>query len=182
MKNIFFNYKSQNAFDHQSSVLKNVSKFDQNSKKSDILKSSTTAFLKANLKGYSSDHEFSNYIFYTNWSKSKSLQNYLDFQSFECYNYNCKISNPHNSIFSPFQFIIIIRCISLLDNAPNQVLVGCIIQKRTCHFADAEGKICPHTLRRMPSGMPCSFGSKALFSSEEIRDEASATYHKYEYK
>jgi len=47
---------------------------------------------------------------------------------------------------------------------------------------DAEGKICPHTLRRMPSGMPCSFGSKALFSSEEIRDEASATYHKYEYK
>ena len=50
------------------------------------------------------------------------------------------------------------------------------------HFADAEGKICPHTLRRMPSGMPCSFGSKALFSSEEIRDEASATYHKYEYK
>ena len=33
MKNIFFNYISQNAFDHQSSVLKNVSKFDQNSKK-----------------------------------------------------------------------------------------------------------------------------------------------------
>ena len=50
------------------------------------------------------------------------------------------------------------------------------------HFADAEGKICPHTLRRMPSGMPCPFGSKALFNSEEIRDEASATYHKHEYK
>jgi len=47
---------------------------------------------------------------------------------------------------------------------------------------DAEGKICPHTLRRMPSGMPCPFGSKALFSSEEIRDEASANYHKHEYK
>ena len=46
----------------------------------------------------------------------------------------------------------------------------------------AEGKICPHTLKRMPRGMPCTLGSTTVFLSEEIRDKANATYHKYEYK
>jgi len=47
---------------------------------------------------------------------------------------------------------------------------------------EAENKICPMTLRRMPAGMPCTLGSTALFSTEELRDQANATFHKYEYR
>ena len=47
---------------------------------------------------------------------------------------------------------------------------------------DAENKICPMTLKRMPAGMPCTLGSTALFSSEELREKANATFHKYEYR
>ena len=38
------------------------------------------------------------------------------------------------------------------------------------------------TLTRMPAGMPCTLGSTALFGTEELRDKANATFHKYEYK
>ena len=38
------------------------------------------------------------------------------------------------------------------------------------------------TLRRMPAGMPCTLGSTALFGTEELRDQANATFHKYEYR
>merc|ERR1711963_447125 len=47
---------------------------------------------------------------------------------------------------------------------------------------EAENKICPITLRRMPAGMPCTLGSTALFGTEELRDQANATFHKYEYR
>ena len=50
-------------------------------------------FLNTNLKGYSSDHEFSNYFFYTNWSKSKSLQNYFLFpKTISIFSHNLKSS------------------------------------------------------------------------------------------
>ena len=38
------------------------------------------------------------------------------------------------------------------------------------------------TLKRMPAGMPCSLGSTALFGTEKLRDQANATFHKYEYR
>ena len=34
----------------------------------------------------------------------------------------------------------------------------------------------------MAAGVPCNLGSEALFASAEARQEASETYHKYEYK
>ena len=34
----------------------------------------------------------------------------------------------------------------------------------------------------MGGGFPCTLGSTAVFSSQEIRDEVSNSYHKYEYK
>ena len=46
----------------------------------------------------------------------------------------------------------------------------------------AAGKICPHSLKRMAAGVPCSMGSTALFASADARQEASESYHKYEYK
>ena len=46
----------------------------------------------------------------------------------------------------------------------------------------AEGKVCPHSLKRMAAGVPCNMGSTALFASGDARQEASESYHKYEYK
>lgn len=46
----------------------------------------------------------------------------------------------------------------------------------------SEGKMCPYTLQRMPSGIPCKLGSPTLFGSEEARDRASESFHQYEYK
>ena len=46
----------------------------------------------------------------------------------------------------------------------------------------AEGKVCPHSLKRMAAGVPCNLGSDALFASGDARQEASESYHRYEYK
>ena len=45
----------------------------------------------------------------------------------------------------------------------------------------AGGKICPHNINKMFNPVPCKFGSDELFGSLEARDEASASYHKYEW-
>ena len=34
----------------------------------------------------------------------------------------------------------------------------------------------------MGAGIPCTLGSSALFSSQAVRDQATSTYHQYEYK
>ena len=47
---------------------------------------------------------------------------------------------------------------------------------------DAMGKICPHSMKRMAGGFPCTLGSIATFSTEEAKNEAMKTYHLNEYK
>ncbi|XP_023324875.1 SET and MYND domain-containing protein 4 [Eurytemora carolleeae] len=46
----------------------------------------------------------------------------------------------------------------------------------------AGGKVCPHTLEKMFHPIPCRFGSEETFSSEKYRDEASESYHQYEWR
>ena len=46
----------------------------------------------------------------------------------------------------------------------------------------AGGKVCPHTLEKMFHPIPCRFGSEETFSSEKHRDEASESYHQYEWR
>merc|ERR1712200_283674 len=46
----------------------------------------------------------------------------------------------------------------------------------------AGGKICPHTLEKMFHPVPCSFGSLQTFGTFEARDEASKSYHRFEWK
>ena len=45
----------------------------------------------------------------------------------------------------------------------------------------AGGKLCPHTINKMFNPIPCKFGSEQLFGTLQARDEASASYHKYEW-
>ncbi len=47
---------------------------------------------------------------------------------------------------------------------------------------EAEDRICPHTLLRMPAPVPCSLGSGLTFANENARAEAEKTYHRYEWK
>jgi len=46
----------------------------------------------------------------------------------------------------------------------------------------AGGKICPHSLEKMFSSVPCRFGGEELFESEKSRDEAALSYQQYEWK
>lgn len=45
----------------------------------------------------------------------------------------------------------------------------------------AGGKICPFSLEKMFSPVPCRFGSEETFENEKARDEAAESYHKYEW-
>merc|ERR1719219_3163020 len=42
----------------------------------------------------------------------------------------------------------------------------------------ADGKICPHSLRKMFRAVPCSFGSGKLFGDVAAREEAVRGYHR----
>ena len=59
-------------------------------------------------------------------------------------------------------------------------IIGLIILVRY-QDEQAEGKICPQTLEVLAAGVPCNFGSKALFTNEEARQAAEKSYHKYEW-
>merc|ERR1719474_1419177 len=45
----------------------------------------------------------------------------------------------------------------------------------------AGGKICPFTFKKMFNPVPCQFGSLALFGSEEARQAAGQSFHRFEW-
>ncbi|TRY69080.1 hypothetical protein TCAL_06839 [Tigriopus californicus] len=42
-------------------------------------------------------------------------------------------------------------------------------------------QLCPHTLKPLVAPIPCSFGGKTLFANEKAREEANASYNRYEW-
>jgi tetratricopeptide (TPR) repeat protein len=47
---------------------------------------------------------------------------------------------------------------------------------------NAEGKLCPYSLKKMSAPVPCTFGSDVTFLNENVRAQADASYHKYEWR
>merc|ERR1719347_825210 len=45
----------------------------------------------------------------------------------------------------------------------------------------AGGKICPHTMEKMFTPIPCSFGSEQTFGTFQAREDANKGYHQYEW-